>query len=630
MNYLAPIYKCQYLELLKKYADKVKTGIDFFLFNRMKISVYLSNKKVIAYTPQNLNIQNQLLLKNKLNDKYQRIIEIKKTVMGFIIPDNFIFSEKGIIAIKETQTKNRDKKIQYLNISDRWIFVETRVYSKYHKKYQYEVRSYDPISKKSTIELCDSEVLARCMPCLTFLSNSLAIITEEGYKKELVTFFDKFIKENKRNMKKKSTIPHMGYNDDMTEFFPYSNKLHLDFTGDISKYLRNTVDAFKPHGNKINFIESLLEFTKNRDSDFVVSTAFAAPLLELINIRSFAINFYGKSGSLKSLASKFAISCFGNPKKLASAGNHTRNVLIEKLSKFHNLPFYVDEITEDSIDIYSIGNETGRHRLNKAGQILETIAWRTIMFCTSEASMEKDSNRGGEINRLLCIPINCVPKGMDSENLDKEEYARNKYMFLTSNYGLLGEDYIKYIISQKEEINIIFSKIVKAIYDPEKQKQHIYIIASICLANYIYKKIFSDINNLDNSIILGSYCISKLSKKKDLDPSLKMLETIYEFYEINKPAFIHDNFSLKTNYCYGKVDKLNNVYFILNPLKQYLIKNGFNWNEKKDLIEKELIEYKTARIENIGIGKRIVLNLNNYALIEREGIQNEDNYCTIK
>jgi uncharacterized protein (DUF927 family) len=126
------------------------------------------------------------------------------------------------------------------------------------------------------------------------------------------------------------------------------------------------------------------EFTTNKDAEFIMGTSFAAPLLKVLGLRSHALNFFGDSGNLKSLASKFALSVWGDSSKLGSAGNHTKNVLLEKLSKFHKLTLYIDEITEDSIDIYGMCNESGRHRLNRVGQILEAVSWKTVMFSTSE------------------------------------------------------------------------------------------------------------------------------------------------------------------------------------------------------------------------------------------------------
>lgn len=629
-NAIAKRYTFYLLERICQYFDSIKMGKDIFLFGYKEINIFLTEKKITTYIDQDQEIDVEQL-KIQLELKYQRVAEIKTTINGYVVPDGFIFDNRGITAIVEKETKLGIRTYYHL-ISNRWLFITAKIYSQYHDIFQYEVMSVEPATKKSKTELCLADNLGKWNLCVSFVMNSLAVITEEAYKRELTMFFNKFAIINLKNIKTKITKPHMGWDKQQNEFFPYSEKIHFDFTGDNSKYLKNTISAFKAYGNYNHFITKMAEFTtKNNDADLIISTAFAAPLLKIIGVRSFAVNYYGLSGNMKSLASKFAMACFGDPDKIVSAGNHTKNVLIEKLSKFHNLPFYIDEIDQESFDIYSIGNESGRHRLDQTGKILESITWRTICFCTSEISMAQDSNKVGEINRLICIPVNCIPNKLrDSSQLEREEFARDLYNFISKNYGLLGEKYIKAVIQNKENIMKTYNSIVIALYDNTMQSQHIYMIASCCLASYLYKKIFFKIDNLNDSINLGKHYLSVGPKKVELDPTLKMLDAIYEFYNINQSAFKVNNISPKTNYCFGSV-KNNTIVFILNPLKEYLAKNGFRWNDKKELIDRGLIEYKNSMIDGI-FNKRIIVPINrqiDYDIEERESIIEENKVIDI-
>jgi hypothetical protein len=613
-NSISKIYKDKNLELLKQYADKVKTGIDYF----KNYKLYLASNLITCYIPAKLDDDIHIQLTNEIRNKYNRIVIFKISINGFIIPKNFEFTNNGIIAERHKKNSKGEIEVTYVKISDRWLFVKSRVYSTYHDIFQFEVESIDPVTKKTRIELCSADTLSKWSLCVSFLSNNLATITQEEYKKELCNFFMELICSNKNKITKKTTIPHMGWNDSLTEFFPYSDKLFIDYTGDTSKYLKNTVAGFKAKGNKDAFIEKMELMTNNMDSDFIISTHFAAPLLKILCIRSFSVNFYGKSGNMKSLASFVGLSVFGNVNKIRSAGNHTKNVIIEKLSKLHNLPCYVDEITDQSIDIYQTGNESGRHRLNRVGQILEAVTWRTILTCTSEASMEKDNNKAGEVNRILCIPVDCKPY---DNNLENENFARTYYQFLENNYGLLGREYVDYIKNNIEAINELYKEINTRLYNKINTKTHISMISTICVANYIYRKVFYSEDNIIGSIRLGKYILSKIKTSIELDLATKMFNAIYSFYEINQAAFRKNNGEQKTNYCYGVV-RDEKVYFILGPLKEYLEKQGFNWNDKKALIDDGLIEYKGARINN-DKQKRIIIDLKSYDTIEREGIENE-------
>lgn len=616
-NLPAIIYKNSTIDF---YINRLKTGIDYIYHNLKTYKLYISNKSITCYLPCKLkqDIENELRI--IINNKYNKKVFFKISINGFIIPRKFEFNKKGIFTERIKKGKDGEEQIIEVKISDRWLFVKSRVYSTYHDIFQFEVESIDPVTQKTKIALCTSDTLSKWSLCVSFLSNSLAVITNEEYKKELTAFFMEFICENKQKLNKKQTFPYMGWNDNLTEFFPYSDKLFIDYTGDTSKWLKNTVESFTKKGNKEKFINKLSFMANNKDADFIISANFAAPLLKILCVRSFSLNFYGQSGNMKSLASFAGLSIFGNANKIRSSGNHTKNVIIEKLSKLHNLPCYVDEIENQSIDIYQTGNESGRHRLNRVGQVLEAVTWRTILTCTSETSMEKENNKAGEVNRIICIPVDCRPYILDIEN---ENFAREYYQFLEKNYGLLGEDYIDFVKLNIQMINDIYKNINDFLYNDKNSKTHISMISTICVANYIYRKLFFSDNNISHSLELGKYILSKIKTYKELNPVTKFYNAIYSFYEINQAAFKKGNYEQKTNYCYGVV-RDNKIYFILQPLKEYLEKLGFDWNNKKALIDEDLIEYKQAKISGEN-QKRIIMYLKNYIDEEREAIQDESN-----
>lgn len=636
MSYPSKIYKFAFIEEFKKLVIKshhyrTKTGIDTIVFKENEIKIYLSKNTVTAYAWDNIQINEIQQLKNIINRIYQRETIIRKTIMGYIIPDNFIFNEKGIIyeEIKETKDGN---KVFYHHISDRWLFVTARVYSLYHHISQLEITSICPITKKTKTELANSSTLGKWHYCIEFLMDKLAVSTEESHKRFLSHFFNRFTIMNRanKNMKTKATTPAMGWNETLTEFFPYSDKLHLDYTGDTSKYLKNTVMGFYPPKNAdYNGYVNLLKIaTKNKDIEFIVSSACAAPLLSLIGIRSFVLNFYGKSGTLKTFASLLGMSIFAKPSKVKSSSADTKFCGQEILSKFKNLPYYFDEIKDkDDFDIYTVGNESSRHRLNKLGNILEKKTWRTIVLTTSEYCLYSDNIKAGEINRFLSLEVNCS----DGLNIDIEEFARKNYKFIENNYALLGKKYVEFIIKNKDKLDNLFRKIFLAIKDEKKSKQYAYMIASSCLAMYIYRYLFFSIDDINHAIENGKYQMNKIELASELDQFKKMYESIKSFYEINQASFEINGIRPKSNFYFGKVNK-GEIIFIIEPLKDYLEKKGFKWTQLKELKEKGWIEYKNKKIQNAEKydTKRVIINLDlslqneYYEDIERKSIQEEN------
>lgn len=620
-------------EKLKKNREKI--GIEYFDVNGKNIKVYLTKNKVIVYANNDISIDEEQNLKIEIYNYYGRPASIKKTVNGFIIPEGFVFDKKGITAIVEKEKKG-ETVTEYKLISDRWLFVTSQVYSEYHDIYQYEVESVHPIKNKSISALCNMDTLGRCITCISFCMTNLAISTSELHKKELVDFFNKFVIENKNNMKQKRTLPHMGWNETFTEFFPYSKNLYFDYTGDSSNYMYNTIKSFTAPKLKnqedeakrvLLYKKKLQEYCKSSDLNLVVNTFLAAPLISLLNVRSFTVNFHGKTMSMKSFAGSVGMSIFAKPKVIKATGEDTKLVTMAKLAMFHNLPFYIDEIRQGNnpLNIYAIGNGIDRHRMSKDSFVKESKTFHTIAIATSEAEIYEDSNKGGELNRLLCIPINCASQlGLDNES-NLKEFARENYKFVENNYALLGEIYIKYLIENKVKIEEIFKKIMGNIKNEKKPTEYAYMMAAIYTADYIKNNLFFGIDNIEESIKQGNLYLNKCENKENLDESTKMIDYIYQFYEINRGSFQSPGSPIKTNQYFGEV-KDNKIYFIVGPLKEYMTKNAFTWSNKKMLIDKNLIEYKNIFI-NKKAQKRIILDLdvlNNYETLERESIENEE------
>lgn len=621
------------VNILKNYIEKKKNlKKDFFYFQDKKIAIYNTDKKIIAYS-ENMNNAEKYKLKNLLNKNYNKQVSIKDSSNGYIIPENFYMNDKGLwnIAIKKDKEGNEIE--EHILISDRWLFIISKVYSIYHDICQFEVCSIDPVTRKEKIELCTADTLGKWNNCISFLMNSLAVITDESCKKYLSLYFKFFLIENKKNDKiqSKKTVPYMGWNDNLTKFFPYSDKLHLDYTGDTSKYLKNTVKAFNlsKNINEIEYLEKLKFITKSRDADFIISSFLAAPLLKIIGLRSFTINFHGKTKSLKSLACYFGLSMFGAPEKLKNTGEDTTLSNMEKIALFHNLPVYIDEIKniDEAINIYCIGNESSRHRLNQTGNIQEKKNWRTIVITSSEFSLYNDNSRGGEVNRMICLPVNCFSQ-LPLKETELKKFAIKNYKFLEKNYSILGKKYINVIIQQFPLIEKTFDYICENITNDSKSEEYKYMIAAICTANYISRKLFFGIDSLDYSVDLGKYFLNKTENTSDLDEFSKMYNCIVSFYEINKDSFIQEGTQQRNIKLFGEV-KNKEVRFIKDSLKNYLIKNGFSWNNYSELVKRGLIQYKNARI-NGNNAKRIVLNLEKqqdlktYEEEEREGIKNEN------
>ncbi|MCK2113547.1 DUF927 domain-containing protein [Pseudomonas juntendi] len=155
---------------------------------------------------------------------------------------------------------------------------------------------------------------------------------------------------------------------------------------------------------------------------FVVSTAFAGPLLHLLGHESGGFHLYGDSSGGKTTHLQVAASVYGGP-RLVRSWRSTDNAL-ESIAAAHSDGLLIlDEIGMCDARIigetvYMLGNGTGKARANDRGQAGRSVQeWRLLFLSTGEktlaqhmAEANKELKAGMEI-RMLAVPAN-ASKGL--------------------------------------------------------------------------------------------------------------------------------------------------------------------------------------------------------------------------
>lgn len=148
---------------------------------------------------------------------------------------------------------------------------------------------------------------------------------------------------------------------------------------------------------------------------FVVSVAFAGPLLHLLGHESGGFHLYGESSGGKTTHLQVAASVYGGP-RLVRSWRSTDNAL-ESIAAAHSDGVLVlDEIgmCDPRIigeTVYMLGNGTGKARANDRGQAGRRVQeWRLLFLSTGEktlaqhmADANKELKAGMEI-RMLAVP----------------------------------------------------------------------------------------------------------------------------------------------------------------------------------------------------------------------------------
>jgi putative DNA primase/helicase len=205
--------------------------------------------------------------------------------------------------------------------------------------------------------------------------------------------------------------------------------------------------AYETRGDERVWIELFdeLDFCPSPSlARFIVSAAFAAPLVRLFGERSALVYIYGESGVGKTALLNLAISAWGNPNDLIGTAFSTAVGLERRAALFCDLPMMVDERQAATHDrfvdqaVYMLSSGQSKGRGQKEGGLQAVARWRSIILMTGEQDLTGSAWTGIE-NRTLQFYLS---------DLLPEEFSRRIYKATAENYGHVGPNFIKKLISE--------------------------------------------------------------------------------------------------------------------------------------------------------------------------------------
>ena len=398
------------------------------------------------------------------------------------------------------------------------------------------------------------------------LANS-GIEVNENNAKELITFLNVTIQMNMDTIPLNSAVTHLGWTE--KGFVPYIK----DFKFDGEKSFEGIFKDIRKKGDYELWKDYVRDLRARSETLHLITAAsFASPLIEKVNINSFIIHLWGKSGTGKTIALMVAMSIWGNPKVGHLVKNlNSTNVGLERLAAFlNNIPFAGDELqaiknryTDFSELIYQLTQGEGKSRGTVDGGIQEQLKWANIFLTTGEEPITSAYSKEGVKNRVIEV----------EENDPIVENGHDAAMFLTENYGEAGRDFIEnlpdreYLIQRHAEI---FEKVNKG---SGKQAN---ALSLILLADEIASKhIFQD----------KPLTISQINKyhTEDIDEADRIYELIVDYFYRNINKFSE---SSNTEFWGGyETDGDGNIktfYFIPSVLREFLAINGISFDGVKD------------------------------------------------
>jgi hypothetical protein len=220
--------------------------------------------------------------------------------------------------------------------------------------------------------------------------------------------------------------------------------------------------SFEPRGT----LEGWKDMVKFYDRDnfelhqYIVASSFGSVLMELLPVHCSLVHLHSpKSGYGKTTVMEAGITAWGEPEELLLYERDTHAIKMHRGEVYHNLPLYMDELTEmKSKDVSDLAYQivSGKQRRRMAGSVNAErptgVPWSLLAVTSGNASLVEivrgdKADPEAEAQRILEIKVDqrfATPQGKTETDAFSQE--------LKKNYGFAGEIFVQYVINNLEEV----------------------------------------------------------------------------------------------------------------------------------------------------------------------------------
>lgn len=211
-------------------------------------------------------------------------------------------------------------------------------------------------------------------------------------------------------------------------------------------------DHYRVHGSGAAWWNKYDELVTNSPlTRLLIDSTFAAPILRLVQCRTFIVHHWGASGCGKTALMKYSMAAWGDADELMRSFNSTDLAFVELMSQCSDLPVSFDELQSSrskdlSTVLYSICNETPRARAAQTGGLAaDGEKWRTMVRTTGEVPLlgRGGQDVGGQANRVIEI---------HEELLSREEAGSLHRWLYKRNFGHPGRWFIQKLVNRLNSV----------------------------------------------------------------------------------------------------------------------------------------------------------------------------------
>ena len=282
---------------------------------------------------------------------------------------------------------------------------------------------------------------------------------------EIMHYTTTWVNELQANSVADEAHKQFGWTDDECKSFILGNQ---EIFGDRvefnppSNQTMGLFPAFEPKGTLEEWKETINFY--NREGfelhQFVVGSSFGSILMNLSPVNCAALHIHSKeSGVGKTTAIAAAVSVWGRPEELIINERDTFNTKMHRGEIYHNLPLYMDELTNSSANelsnlAYQLTGGRQRGRMTSGGNAerYRGDAWKLLSVTTGNTSIIERVSMAkampkAEAQRILEVKVD----RLFNEAEEKEEQDRFSAA-LSNHYGTAGKEYVQYVISNLDAV----------------------------------------------------------------------------------------------------------------------------------------------------------------------------------
>lgn len=420
-------------------------------------------------------------------------------------------------------------------------------------------------------------------------------VTSENAK-QLVRFLSALESENMSKIPILLSTSHFGFHGNA--FVPFSADILLD----IPPAMHRWAEAYRTSGTFEDWIAAMQPHRECPEFRLMLSAAFAAPLLKILDLRSFVIYCWCNSRSGKTAMLKALQSVWGSPNELIVNFNATQVALENIAGLFCDLPMAIDErqlagSNQELIEkiIYMLSSGLGRSRGAKDGGLRQTQTWQTIAVATGEEPLSRAASMTGVSSRVLEI---------QGAPFDDEKAASEMHQFAAQHFGHAGRAFIECIQALGNEyIRAKFHEFEAAVsaVNPGVDFSHAAQIAVCTFADYLASRLIFDAADADaqeQALNLAKTMLYRMKKNAPKDVNLNATEFISDWIASNNAHFGEDSLSP----CFGLLSAdSKTAYVVVKNLREALEGAGFSYEKTLKFLA------DTGRIACDPQGKRSIL-----------------------